>query len=61
MQNPGDLSDSFLNEIHGPLHVLHFSLQHVDEAFLHLLDRIHCVSDEIQEAILHSKYPSLFT
>ena len=59
MQDPGDLSDSVLHEVHGPFHVLHFSLQHFDEAFLHFFDCFYRLLDEIQEAILHSKYPFL--
>ena len=57
VQDPGDLSDSVLHEIHGPLHVLHFGLQHFDETFLHFFDCFHCLPDEIQETILHSKLP----
>ena len=56
LQDSGDLSDSVPYEIHGPLHVLHLCLQHVDEALLHLLHCLHRLSHEIQEAILHSKY-----
>ena len=59
VQDPGNLSHSVLYEIHGPLHVLHFSLQHLDETFLHFFDSFHCLSYEIQEAILHSKQPFL--
>ena len=55
MQNTGDLPDRVHDEVHGSLHVLHFSLQHPDEAILHLFDRFHYLSDEIQKAILHSK------
>ena len=55
LQNSGNLPDRVHDEIHGSVHVLHFSLQHLDEAILHLFDCFHHLSDEIQKAILHSK------
>ena len=56
MQDPGNLPACVLLEIYGPVHVLHFIVQHFDEDILYLLYCIHHFPDEIQETFLYRKY-----
>lgn len=55
MQDTRVVLDRVLCTLPGPLHVLHQPLQHLHENFLHRLDCLHYLFNEIQKAILHSK------
>ena len=47
VQDSGNVFDRILCALLGPVHVLHQSLQHLHEDFLHRLHRLHNLPDEI--------------
>lgn len=59
LQDPRDLSDGVLRQVHGPVHVFHLHVQHRHEDLLHYFHCLHHLHDAILETLLHRK--SLFT
>ena len=47
VQDSGNVFDRLLCALLGPVHVLHQSLQHIHEDFLHRLYRLHHLPDAI--------------
>ena len=47
VQDSGNVFDRLLCAVLGPVHVLHQSVQHLHEDFLHRLHRFHNLSDAI--------------
>ncbi len=60
MQNSRTILVGLLCPLPGPLHVLHFLVQHFHEDLLHRLNSLYHLFNEIQEALLHSKNPTWY-